>query len=94
VRLSEDEGRKVLVAELRTLVTRDVVMQEDESEWSVVVKKKVELAEDELKLAYLGLHWTPVWRVSGKDGSVEIDAVTGQFLHEEITTPKSDALLI
>jgi hypothetical protein len=94
VRLAEPDARKLLASELRTLVTRDVVLEEDDSEWSVVVKKKVELAENELRLTLQGVYYLPVWRASGRDGSVEIDATNGQFVHEELTVAKSDALLI
>jgi hypothetical protein len=94
MRLAEADARRILSAELQTLVTRDVVLEEDDSEWSVVVKKKVELAEDELRLVLQGVYFVPIWRVSGKDGSVEIDATNGQVVFEEIAAPKSDALLI
>lgn len=94
VRMPEADARTLAVTELKGLVTRDVVHEEDGNEWSVVVKKRVELAEDELRVESLGIHWTPVWRITGRDGTVEIDATTGQFLHEEISVPRSDALLI
>ncbi len=94
IRLPSDEAQKILTNELRSLVTRDVVTQEDESEWSVIVKKKVELAENELRLHNLGVYWVPIWRVAGRDGSIEIDAATGQVVFEEITAPKADALLL
>lgn len=94
VRVAEDDARRLVVTELKTHVTRDVVLQEDDSEWSVVVKKKVSLAEEELKVMPLGVYWVPVWRASGKDGAIEIDAATGQVLFEELAIPKSDAQLI
>lgn len=94
VRIQEPDAHRLLAQELRRLVTRDVVLEEDGSEWSVVIKKKVELAENELRLSPLGLYWLPIWRVTGRDGSVEIEATTGQILREEITAPQPDALLL
>jgi len=93
-RVAEADARKILTSELRTLVTRDIVLEEDDSEWSVVVKKKVELDEEALHLTPHGTFLLPVWRASGRDGSIEIDATTGQVVHEELTVAKSDALLI
>lgn len=94
VRASADDGRDMIIKELQRLVTRDVTMQEDDSEWSVTVKKKVELAEDEVTLNHVGTYWVPVWRVAGEHGHVEIDAATGQFLLEEIAEPQHDSVLI
>lgn len=94
VRVPEAEARKIVVNELRTLVTRAVVHEEDASEWSVVVRKKVELAADEIRLELLGIYWQPIWRLTGVDGSVEIDAATGQMLHEESSVLRNDAQLI
>lgn len=94
VRIAVADARKLLVADLRTLVTRSVVFEEDASEWSVMVRKKVELADEDLRLAPVGLFWVPIWRASGKEGSVEIDAATGQVILEETTVPRSDAQLL
>lgn len=94
VRVDQPEALKLLVGDLRNLVTRDVLMQEDDSEWSVVVKKKVSLAEDEVRASPLGLYWLPLWRVTGKEGSMEIDAVTGRVVFEEIFQERSNAQLI
>lgn len=94
VRLTEPEARKALLGELQGFVTRDVTMQEDDSEWSVVVRKKVTLAEDEIRLNPLGVFWVPLWRLTGKEGSVEINASTGEVVFEELLQPRADAQLI
>lgn len=94
IKIEPEPAGKLLREHVRGLMTRDVTMEEDESEWSVVVKKKVELADDALNLHHLGVHWVPVWRVTGKWGSVEIDGSTGQVVHEEIMKENNDAVLL
>lgn len=94
VRLAESDAQKLLLGELKTLVTRAVVMQEDDSEWSVMVRKKVTLADNDVRITSHGVYWVPIWRLSGKDGSMEIDASTGQILFEEVLLPRADAQLI
>lgn len=94
VRVDTTGAENALRHELVNLVTRDVVLAEDGDEWSVVVKKKVALAPTDITLRSLGTFWIPIWRVSGKDGSIEIDATSGNVLHEEIAVEKSDSQLI
>ncbi len=94
VRVDTAGAESALRGELVNLVTRDVVLAEDGDEWSVVVKKKVALAPTDITLKLLGTFWIPIWRVSGKDGSIEIDATSGNVLHEEIVIEKSDSQLI
>jgi len=94
VRVDTQGAESALRHELVNLVTRDVVLAEDGDEWSVVVKKKVALAPSDITLKPLGTFWIPIWRVSGKDGSIEIDATSGNVLHEEIALEKSDSQLI
>ena len=94
VRVDVAGAEQALRNELVNLVTRDVVMAEDGDEWSVVVKKKVALAPSDIMLKPLGTFWLPIWRISGKDGSVEIDATSGSVIHEEIAIEKSDSQLI
>lgn len=94
IRIADPDAQGLLQQELVKLVTRDVVMAEDGDEWSVVVKKKVTLGPSDVKLTPLGVFWVPIWRVSGKDGSVEIDASTGNVVFEEILTERHDAQLV
>ena len=94
VRVDVAAAENALRHELVNLVTRDVVLAEDGDEWSVVVKKKVALAPSDITLHPLGTFWIPIWRVSGKEGSIEIDATSGTVLHEEIAVEKSDSQLI
>lgn len=94
VRVAPEEAEHALRQELVKLVTRDVVHAEDGDDWSVVVKKKVTLAPNDVQLRNLGLYWAPVWRLAGRDGSVEIDAVSGNVAHEEILRERSDAQLV
>lgn len=94
VRLSEAEAIGLLKGELAKVVTRDVVMEEDADEWSVVVKKKVTLGPDDVRVAPTGLYYLPVWRLSGKQGAVEIDAASGQVVFEEILAPRTDSQLL
>lgn len=94
VRLPMEEASALLKAELSKVVTRDVVMEEDADDWSVVVKKKVTLGPDDVRVTPQGLYYLPVWRVSGKQGAVEIDAASGQVVFEEILAPRTDAQLL
>ncbi|MBI2077387.1 MAG: hypothetical protein HYT80_03310 [Euryarchaeota archaeon] len=94
VRVSEQEAAQILKQELVKIVTRDVVMEEDADEWSVVVKKKVSLGPNDVRLNPLGTFWLPIWRVSGKDGAVEIDAASGAIVFEEALAPRGDSQLL
>lgn len=94
IRVSDADAQTLLRQELVKIVTRDVVMAEDGDEWSVVVKKKVTLGPNDVKLRPLGVYWMPIWRVAGKDGSLEIDASNGNVVFEEILTERHDSQLI
>ncbi|HLE47603.1 MAG TPA: hypothetical protein VI818_04835 [Candidatus Thermoplasmatota archaeon] len=94
VRVSESEAASLLKQELVKVVTRDVVMSEDADEWSVVVKKKVTLGPNDVRVSSLGTFWLPIWRVSGRDGAVEIDAASGSIVFEEQLAPRGDSQLL
>jgi hypothetical protein len=94
VRVADADAQAALRQELVKIVTRDVVMQEDDDEWSVVVKKKVNLGPADVKLQPKGIYWVPVWRIAGPEGAVEIDASTGNVVFEELIAQRSDSQLI
>lgn len=94
VRVADADAQAVVRQELVKLVTRDVVMQEDDDEWSVVVKKKVNLGPDDVRLNPRGVYWVPIWRISGPEGAIEIDASTGNVVFEELLSQRTDSQLI
>jgi hypothetical protein len=94
IRLSEYEGKLLALRHLEEIVGRDTTQKEDTDEWSVVVKKRVRFAGDDVRIRCLGTFWVPIWRLTGRDGSVEIDAATGQVIEEELLVEPSDSQLL
>lgn len=94
VRLDREEARRIVLSHLEELVGREITEEQEGDDWSVVVKRRVRLAEEDVRIRYDGTYWLPVWRLSGAEGAVEIDAAGGQVLEEEILVEQTDSQLL
>jgi hypothetical protein len=94
VRIDQAAARQVLLKHVGALVGREVTTEEQSDEWSMVVRKRVRLAGDEISVRFLGLYWLPVWRLAGPGGSIEIEAASGETVEEDVLVEQSDSQLI
>lgn len=71
--------RKVRDHLLDDLEVRDE-LREDFSETAVIERVTLSPREDSLELAHLGKAFAPRWRVEGQNGTVFVDAITGDLV--------------
>ncbi len=74
--------------------SRDVEVEVDSDEVTIVERKKVRPKGDAIEIKSLGIHYLPIWRFKGRNGLVEIDATNGKVVNEELRNRVSDAVLI
>ncbi len=86
------EARQAVVA----ANTRVVQVQSDDPEdnFTVSEKKRVEPRPDHVRLTCLGTFHRPLWRLSGVNGSVELDAVTGELATQQLRSSSSSAVML
>lgn len=75
---ANEEARRGL---LSTLERRDEV-REDYNETAVIERVRLSPQEESLELTRLGMAFAPRWRVEGQNGTVFVDAITGDLIAE------------
>ncbi|MEK6975316.1 MAG: hypothetical protein AABY18_03130 [Candidatus Thermoplasmatota archaeon] len=74
--------------------TVSVTTNRADDSFELVEKKSIAPTSGQVTLTPLGLWHRPFWRLWGSNGHVDIDAVEGHVLDEEIKTPNPDFLVV
>ncbi len=78
--LSKETARKSLIKEY----TKEEEVTINDENVTIIEKRKTKPLESSIKVNHLGLHYLPVWDVTGRGGSVYINASTGDASKEDI----------
>ncbi|MEA3202870.1 MAG: hypothetical protein QOI63_536 [Thermoplasmata archaeon] len=57
-------------------------------------RRKVEPTPDQIRLRPLGIHFRPVWRMLGRNGQIDLDALDGRELFSEVRGGRTDAMVV
>lgn len=57
-------------------------------------RRKVEPTPDQVRLRPLGIHLRPVWRMMGRNGQIDLDALDGREVFSEVRGGRTDAMVI
>jgi hypothetical protein len=57
-------------------------------------RRKVEPTPDQIRLRPLGIHFRPVWRMMGRNGQIDLDALDGRELFSEVRGGRTDAMVV
>ncbi|HEX2066922.1 MAG TPA: hypothetical protein VHI93_08935 [Candidatus Thermoplasmatota archaeon] len=57
-------------------------------------RRKVEPTPDQVRLRPLGIHFRPVWRMMGRNGQIDLDALDGRELFSEVRGGRTDAMVV
>ncbi len=76
--------------------TRVVQVQshDPEDNFTVSEKKRVEPRPDHVRLKCRGTFHRPLWRLSGVNGTVEVDAVTGDVMNQQLRSSSRNAVML
>jgi hypothetical protein len=74
--------------------TIDMPMSGADDDYDLTERRTVSPTSTQVSLQPLGIWHRPFWRLWGSNGHVDLDAVVGMVLDEEIKTPDPDFLLV
>lgn len=57
-------------------------------------RRKVEPTPDQIRLRPLGIHFRPVWRLMGRNGQIDLDALDGREVFSEVRGGRTDAMVV
>jgi DNA-dependent RNA polymerase auxiliary subunit epsilon len=57
-------------------------------------RRKVEPTPDQIRVKPLGIHFRPVWRMMGRNGQIDLDALDGREVFSEVRGGRTDAMVI
>lgn len=57
-------------------------------------RRKVEPTPDQIRLRPLGIHFRPVWRMMGRNGQIDLDALDGREVFSEVRGGRTDAMVV
>ncbi|MFO1535582.1 MAG: hypothetical protein ABR586_07960 [Thermoplasmatota archaeon] len=57
-------------------------------------RHKVEPTPDQIRLGPLGIHFRPVWRMMGRNGQIDLDALDGREVFSEVRGGRTDAMVV
>ncbi len=86
------EARQEVVAANTRVV--QVLMDDPEDNFTVSEKKRVEPRPDHVRLTCLGTFHRPIWRLSGVNGNVELDAVSGEIVTQQLRSSSRNAVML
>ena len=62
--------------------------------WRYTGRRKVEPSADQIRIRSLGIHFRPVWRMMGKNGQIDLDAMDGREVFSEVRGGRTDAMVV
>jgi DNA-dependent RNA polymerase auxiliary subunit epsilon len=57
-------------------------------------RRKVEPSSDQIRITPLGIHFRPVWRMMGRNGQIDLDAMDGREVFSEVRGGRTDAMVV
>ncbi|HUR61977.1 MAG TPA: restriction endonuclease [Candidatus Thermoplasmatota archaeon] len=57
-------------------------------------RRKVEPTPDMIRVRSLGVHFRPVWRMLGRNGQIDLDAMDGREVFSEVRGGRTDAMVV
>lgn len=96
VRIAAERARELAFEWVMAAHTRvvDVRVDDEEQNFSITEKHRVSPRPDHARLEHAGVFYRGVWRLSGTNGSLEIDAITGSVDDEGLRNPSPGIVML
>lgn len=96
VRIEEDNAQHLAVEWIAKQHTRLVEVQvtDEDQSFAYSEKRRVQPRPEHVRLTLKGVFHRPVWRIIGVNGSIDVDAMTGQQVDENLRNPNPDVLMM
>ncbi len=82
--LGQETAEKRARKHLKTALTRDIEVENDDGNVSIMETRRVTPDLDEIRLDPQGTWYLPVWRLEGQNGTIRVDAHSGDVLGETL----------
>lgn len=95
-KLAADKAVEYARREITSRHTRlvDVAAEDEDQNFHYTEKKRVGPQSDQIRLEPRGLWHRPFWRFWGRNGHMDLDAVTGELVEADLLDPHPDAVMI
>ncbi len=77
---SIDKARNLALNGLINEYTSEKEVKIEDENITIIEKRKTRPKEKSIKLNFIGLYYFPVWVITGREGMIRIDAVSGEIL--------------
>lgn len=96
VRMDTVAAHELVMAHVLEETAREATMQDDDKagDYALTVKRRVRVQKEDVKIDDQGLHWCPIWWISGKNGDMEIDGLTGTVREKRLQSVPSETILL
>ncbi len=96
LRIEPEKALKLAREHIAQLHTRMVEVETSTDDDTFFYKEKRAVAPqaEHIRITPVGMYMRPVWRLVGSNGSVDVDAIDGRRLDENLRNPNSDILII
>ncbi|HUR64089.1 MAG TPA: hypothetical protein VM241_06385 [Candidatus Thermoplasmatota archaeon] len=96
VRIPEDRALELARQHVTRKHVRSVEVRVPDHHNSLMYteRRKVEPTPDQVRLRPLGIHFRPVWRMLGRNGQIDLDALDGREVFSEVRGGRTDAMVV
>jgi len=96
LRIEEASAQRLAMEWIATQHTRlvEVQVQDEDQSFAYTEKRKVQPRPEHIRLELKGVYHRPVWRVVGVNGFIDLDAMAGHQVDENLRNPNPDVLMM
>ena len=86
LRVKSERALEVVTQGLHDMHTRivEVPVSDGAELYSYTERRKVTPREDQVRITQLGVFLRPIWRMTGPNGAIDVDAMTGESVQQEM----------
>lgn len=96
LRVTPERAHEAAVTEVLRLHTRamDVRVPDEDGNYFYTERRKIKPEAQHVRLRPLGVYHRPVWRIVGANGHLDLDAMDGSILDQQLSKSNPDVVLL
>lgn len=96
VRMDPTDAHGLVLAHVMDETAREATMQDTDAagDFALTIKRRVRVQQEDIQIEDQGLHWCPVWWISGVNGEIEVDGLNGTVREEHLKSVSSNTILL